>query len=143
MNIAKIVKFVIFGMGLLLLVVTVLIYNKTSQFIEASVIAEGVVIDLELYENAYHPIVQFKTSDKQKFEFRSSTGSNPPSHSAGEKVEVIYSSGNPDKAKINSFFSLWFGSLITGVMGILFLLVAIVITFVQKQKKITFTEYED
>ncbi|MDX1757914.1 MAG: DUF3592 domain-containing protein, partial [Marinobacter sp.] len=56
----------------------------------------------------------------RQVEFKSSTGSNPPSYSRGELVPVLYEAENPASARINGFFSLWGGALIVGVLGLIF-----------------------
>src|SRR6185312_1410410 len=39
---------------------------------------------------SYYPIVQFRTPDNARIEFKNSIGSNPPSHRPGDKVTVLY-----------------------------------------------------
>jgi hypothetical protein len=66
----------------------------------------------------------------EKIEFTSSTSSNPPRYSKGEKVEVLYLPTEPEKAKINSFFALWGGVVILGGMGGVFFLIGTSIVLV-------------
>lgn len=143
MNILTVVKIIFSAVGLILLGATVFIYINTAEFIKASATAEGVVVHVERVDDVYYPTVRFQTSDNKNIEFRSSTGSNPPSHSVGDNAEVMYSSDDPYNARINTFFSLWFGALLTGVIGLVFFFIVIVITLIQRQKKIKFVQYED
>lgn len=53
----------------------------------------------------------------------STAGSNPPSYSKGQKVEVLYLTTEPQNAKINDFFSIWGGSVILGGLGGVFFLI--------------------
>lgn len=43
----------------------------------------------------YYAIVRFRTDRNESVEFKDSFGSNPPSHQPGDKVTVLYLSGNP------------------------------------------------
>ncbi|WP_432015503.1 DUF3592 domain-containing protein [Streptomyces cucumeris] len=71
-------------------------------------------------EPAAYPVVEFTSKDGTRRTFRSSTGTNPPSHEKGDRVEVLYSADSPDDARINDFASLWLGPLIFGGLGLLF-----------------------
>ena len=68
-------------------------------------------------------MVQYVNEAGSRFEFKSSVRSSSPDYSRGEKVEVLYKPGNPEQAKIHSFFSLWGGISILGGLGALFFLV--------------------
>jgi len=71
----------------------------------------------------YKPLVQFTDNKGTLIEFSSSTSSNPPSYSVNEKVKVIYNPKSPNKAKIKSFFSLWGGATILGLIGLVFFII--------------------
>lgn len=71
----------------------------------------------------YKPLVKFIDDKGTPIEFLSSTSSNPPSYSVHEKVEVIYNPEFPNEAKIKSFFSLWGGATILGVLGLVFFII--------------------
>jgi len=45
------------------------------------------------------------------------------SYDKGEKVEVYYLPSKPRRAEINGFFSLWGGTTIVGVLGVVFFLI--------------------
>ena len=88
----------------------------------------------------YKPEVEFKTPNGKRIEFTSSSGTNPPSYSKGEVIEIFYDESLPQNAKINGFFSLWGGAIILGLMGIIFTLIgtSIFLTKHLKSKKIEF-----
>ncbi|MEV7090779.1 DUF3592 domain-containing protein [Streptomyces sp. NPDC093085] len=67
-----------------------------------------------------YPRVQFTAADGTWRNFRSDSGSNPPSYEVGEEVEVVYRADSPDDARIDGFLSLWLLPLIFGGMGLLF-----------------------
>ncbi len=121
LNIIK-YAFTIIGAGML--IGTLFIYLNTNKFLATCVLSEGTVIDLVSSRSddsyTYSPIVQFEDQYGNQVLFHSSNGSNPPSYSVGETVEVLFDPESPDDAKINGFFSLWGGVLILGILGTVF-----------------------
>jgi hypothetical protein len=99
---------------------------NVRDFIAAADRTEGVVIALRRQHSSnsttYVPVVRFQLP-KRQIEFDSGGGTNPPRYSIGEKVPVLYLATNPYQAKIDSFFSLWGGSVILGGMGSVFFLI--------------------
>lgn len=127
MKVIAIVKYVFTLVGIGMLVGAFLIYKSTSSFLAEATKAEGTVVDLVQSRSSdsttYRPVVHFINQNGQKIEFMSTTGSNPPSYSKGQKVEVLYRPTEPQNAKINGFFSLWGGSVIVGGLGGVFFLI--------------------
>jgi heme/copper-type cytochrome/quinol oxidase subunit 2 len=126
---SRIVKYAFSIVGLILLLVSLLLFVSTSQFVRKSAIATGTVVALEertdsddrtSYHPVYYPVVEFKIAENDTFRFESSFGSNPPSYRIGEKVEVLYDPASPGNAKIKSFLSLWVGVVILGILGFIF-----------------------
>jgi hypothetical protein len=107
-------------------------YHTTSQFIDQSLKAEGLVVDLVRSRSSrsgshkrrtsrgYAPVVEFTTESGDTIEFVSSTSSSPPRFKEGELVEVFYDPTSARKAKINRFHTLWAGTIIVGCMGVIF-----------------------
>jgi hypothetical protein len=97
--------------------------QNVRAFIAGAARAEGTVIELvSSYSSGsttWRPVVRFAAEGKT-VEFVSSSSSNPPSYSKGEKVTVLYSPGAPHDAKIEGFFSLWLGPIILGGIGSVF-----------------------
>jgi len=137
----NIIKYLFSVIGLGMLVGSFFLYQNTMEFLAAAVKTDGVVVDLVRSRSSdsttYAPTIRFKTTNGTMIEFTSSTSSNPPSYSRGELVAIIYLADDPDKAKINSFFSLWGGAVIVGVLGTAFFLIGfgIIIFGIRKQKK--------
>lgn len=128
MKVLAILKYAATLAGIAMLVGTFQIYKSTSSFVAEATRAEGTVIDLvrsrssSSWGNTYAPTVQFISQNGQTIEFVSSTGTNPPSYSKGQKVEVLYRPTEPQNAEINGFFSLWGSAiLVGGTGGVLFL----------------------
>jgi hypothetical protein len=127
MKVIAIVKYVFTLVGIGMLIGVFLIYKSTSLFLAEATKTEGTVVDLVQSRSSdsttYRPVVHFINQNGQKIEFMSTTGSNPPSYSKGQKVEVLYRPTEPQNAKINGFFSLWGGSAILGGLGGVFFLI--------------------
>lgn len=93
---------------------------------EGSAFAKGTVIDLILdrtersSHGVYYPVIRFKTARGEAIDFKSSTGSNPPTYKKGAQVQVRYLPDNPYQAKIDSFFSIWFFCILAAGIGIIF-----------------------
>ena len=127
MKALSIIKYLFTFLGLAMLIGSFYINEDTRSFIAQATKTEGTVVQLILsfsdHSRTYHPLVRFTDTNGKAIEFVSSTGSNPPGYSEGEKVEVLYLPAEPYKARLNSFFSLWGGSIIVGGLGTIFLLI--------------------
>ena len=126
MKAAVIIKYVFTLVGAAMLVGASLWYLNTTRFLATAESAQGTVVDLKPSisgdSTTYRPVVRFTSRKGEPVDFTSSVGSNPPSYSRGDKVEVVYQPGSPQQARINGFFSLWGGPLILGAMSVIFLL---------------------
>ena len=138
----SIIKIVFSFVGISALLVALLVYIITTSFLQTAEKANGVVIDLHRSVSSdsttYRPEVEFETLAGEKIRFISNTGSNPPSFSRGEKVEVLYQQDEPQQAKINTFLSLWLLPLLFGVLGFIFTAIGLSFVFypIYKRKKI-------
>ncbi|SDX72923.1 DUF3592 domain-containing protein [Marinobacter mobilis] len=123
----SIIKYVFSVIGIAMLVGASLLYNNTSDFLTRAVSAQGQVVDLVLSRSSdtttYYPVVVFRDASGRQVEFKSNSGTNPPSYTRGERVEVLYEPGEPEAARINGFFSLWGAAIIVGGLGLVFGLV--------------------
>lgn len=123
----KVIACVFSLIGLGLLIGSFFLYKNTSSFLEEAAKAEGVVVSLipsrSQNSTTYKPVFRFKDQKGVEIEIVSSTSSNPPSYSEGEKVEVLYLPADPKKAEINDFFSLWGAAVIVGGLGSVFFLI--------------------
>lgn len=138
MRTISIIKYVFTVIGLAMLVGAFFMYSDTREFLSKAVATEGTVTHLVRSRSSdsttYKPVVEFKNQNGGLVEFTSSIGSNPPSYSQGEVVEVLYQKASPEKAKIRDFFSLWGGPTILGGLGILFFTVGLLIILVGSLK---------
>ena len=144
----SIIKYTLAIAGLIVFVDASVSFFNTKEFIKTAEMAQGTVVDLHRSKSrsrsdlnsrlrnsfTYAPVVEFQTADGRKITFTSSTSSNPPSYSRGETVDVLYKALSPEQAKIKSFFSLWIGVLIAGMLGLVFFLIGIFIIFLGFKK---------
>ncbi|MDX2098999.1 MAG: DUF3592 domain-containing protein [Leptolyngbyaceae cyanobacterium bins.59] len=114
-------------------------YRNTSSFVKAASRSEGTVVDMVVVDTgvnnssrsrssiAYRPTIHFIDHTGEKVEFTSSVGTNPPSYSKGQKVEILYHPDEPENAQINDFGSLWGDSITLGGMGGGFLIIGMIL----------------
>ncbi len=134
----KVIAYVFTLVGIGILVGAFSLYRNTSSFVTEAFRSEGTVVDLVASRsNTYRPTIHFINQEGKKVEFTSSVGTNPPSYSKGQKVEILYHPTEPQNAKINDFFSLWGGSVILGGMGGVFFTIGtgIILVGVLKNRK--------
>lgn len=136
------IKYIFALIGAGMLVGAFFLFTGTQDFLKTAKTTQGTVVDLISSRSSdsvtYAPLIEFNTTDNSRIEFVSSNSSSPPSYSRGESVEVLYQESSPESAKINSFFSLWLGTIIVGVLGLIFFLIgmSIIIFGVSKSKMI-------
>lgn len=87
--------------------------------------ARGTVIEMVSNRDSdgdytYRPVVEFHDSGGERHAFTGSVGSNPPSRSTGETVDVIYQPWSPENATIDSFFDRFFLPFVFTGLGTLF-----------------------
>ncbi|MGN8225822.1 DUF3592 domain-containing protein [Gracilimonas sp. BCB1] len=115
--------FAIVGLGVLALGINLGI--ERYHFLQEAIPASGTVVDFHESSSddgyTYYPIVEFSPNGSfEAITFRHDTGSNPPSYSRGEVVEVLHAPDNPNNAIIDSGIFNWAISIFVGLFGILF-----------------------
>jgi hypothetical protein len=142
MKVLKIISVVFSVIGVGMLLGSFFIFSNTSRFIAGAVEAEGKVIALDRSSSSsssgsrsttYRPVVEFTSSTGKRIEFTSNVGSSPPSHRVGEPVTVLYNPADPYRARIKSFFQLWFGFLIVFFLGLVFAAIGLGMIFVRSR----------
>jgi len=117
---------IIFGsifslVGICMLVGSFYSYNQTQKFISSSVSTTGTVSELRLSvsdrSRVYYPTIKFKTQQGETIETELNVGSNPPEHTVGEQVTILYDPNNPRDANVNSFLSLYFVAVVLLGLG--------------------------
>jgi hypothetical protein len=115
---------IFFGVGLLLLVIAIFLIYRTRRFLARAVDTTGTVISFVTSHSSeggvtYKPVVQFQVGG-QVVQFVDSMGSSPPSYEVGEVLPVKYDPLNPQKARPNKPFRLWFAPGLLILMGAIF-----------------------
>jgi len=113
------------GVGLVFAAIGGWFFLDDRDLAAGGVRTQGTVIELVESRDSdgdysYRPRVEFFAPDGTRHEFTGRVGSSPPSHSAGETVEVIYAPDRPDRAMIDGFFDRFLVPLVFGGMGSLF-----------------------
>jgi len=115
--------YVFLGVGILLLVLASLLWNRTRGFVARAASTRGTVTELiEVRDNdggssTFKPVVRFASPTGEEITFTSSYSSRPPAYDVGETVDVLFVPGD---ARIKGFGSLWLGPLILGGLGTVF-----------------------
>ncbi len=99
-------------------------YLQDRTLVEGALSARGTVLQLAVSSDSdgysYRPVVMFVDAQGSRHVFTGQVGSNPPSHSPGERVTVLYRPEAPDKAVIDSVLERFFVPLMLAGMGTLF-----------------------
>lgn len=139
MKVIATVKYVFTAVGAAMLAGAFLLYQNTRTFVEDATRTEGTVVELVESRSSdsttYRPVVDFTTSTGETIRFTSSSGSNPPSYSVGEKVALFYLADAPQQAKIDGYFSLWGAPTIVGGLGSVFFLIGAGVMLVPMLKR--------
>jgi hypothetical protein len=72
----------------------------------------GQVVQLDVVNGVYKPVVVFRDSKGNRIQFTDPQGSKPAAYKVEDRVEVIYPPDHPEKAKINSLFEVWITPLL-------------------------------
>lgn len=123
----KFVRIFLAVAGLVVLGVSLWLYQSTSRFIADASRAPGVVIDIERSRSSdnsstYYPVVRFTSADGVERTFVPSWGSSSPRYQRGQAVQILYTPARPEEAEIEDFVSLWLLPLVLGLVGGVFLL---------------------
>jgi hypothetical protein len=113
--------------GGLLVLIAVFLFSRTRSFVARAEAAKGTVTDMVYRRNSsdstsggYSAVYQFKTLDGQTIVKQDSLLSNPPRFKVGQEIDILYEPGNPNKASINTWMSLYFLPALLGGIGLIF-----------------------
>ena len=112
------------GISLILLALGGYSYWQETQFLKTAYHVTGTVTDLDMNDNSYCPVIEFKTQEGKPVRFYGNVCSNPPAYDIGQKVELAYDTPEVNKVQMTeSFFSKYGGAVIFGFIGGLFLVI--------------------
>lgn len=108
-------KFLIF-IGVLCCILSVVFLSRSSYVVLSYKETKGVIIDIQENGNMKIPIFKFNDEKDVTHIVKSKFSSTENTFSLKERILVLYSPTNPEKAYINSFTTLW----VVGLFGLLF-----------------------
>ena len=97
---------------------------EAAEFLDATVRTDGTVIALQRERSVKgfdldHPVVRFVAPETgETVEFKSRLGIRPSPFAVADRVEVAYDPGDPSRARINSFWTIWFLPMLLGAFGL-------------------------
>jgi hypothetical protein len=106
--------------GALLLAIGFFIWSSTRRFMESSLEAEGTVVAFNRSaKGGYAPVFEYRASGRQ-IQVAESLYSSPPQFELGEKVPIRYDPENPESARIDRPFNLYFAPVLLAGLGLIF-----------------------
>jgi hypothetical protein len=137
----KIIVSIFMGVTVLMLFISIIAAANTCWVLFNEKSVEGRVVDLVVrYDdqgnNFYYPVVNFVMLNGSRNTVQMSEGSWPAAYTIDEKITVIYNPEKPNEAHIqtnSSTIAQWILPLITGTLGIAFLLATLLVRWILKQ----------
>ena len=123
------------GVAVLMLVIATITSISTGFTHAKEQRIQGYVIELVTRTDAdgdlfYYPTIRFVLPDGSRQTVQTTEGSWPPAYKVDESVTIVYDPEHPDQARIDSFagaLSLWIVPLVTGILGVAFLLATLLV----------------
>jgi hypothetical protein len=118
--------------SLILIVVGVVNWVRTRQFVETAQRTTGTVIAFVPRQGrrgpTYSPTVRFKAIDGSVIEFTESLSTRPPGYEIDEEVTVLYDPQDNRRARVfKSTWRLYYYALLFGGLGIIFFVVYLIV----------------
>jgi hypothetical protein len=127
-NSLKIGGWIFVIVGAIDLAASLFFYVHARNFVKSASRAEGTITkfveekDSDSDAVIYYPVYTFHDSQGQDHEITSSSGSSLSGYKVGQTVAVLYSPDQPEKAKLDGFFDIWFLTVLlvgSGTFGLL------------------------
>ena len=124
---------IFFLVGAGVLVGDFFITTGTVSFLNSSTKTDGSIVNIVQSRSSdsgnymYAPEVSFIDASGQTITFTSGVSSSYSSYKVGDKVSVLYDKNNSRIARINTFFQLWFATIVMSVVGVIFFLIGLFI----------------
>jgi len=117
-----------------MLIAAPVISFHTWQFTRTAKRTNGTVIEMRAQADkdsgggaAYAPTFRFQDARGSQHTVSSSIYSAPPEFRVGESVMVLYASGDPQSARIDSYWQVWGLPSLLGILGSFDLLVGVIV----------------
>lgn len=109
-------------------------YMSTNSFLKTAEKTHGTVLDVVERRTSdgtmYYPVYSFVDVYGTEHKIYSKSGSYPPRYDVGDPISILYDPENPKEIKMDSFVSLWMGSIVAGVLGIIPFFIGALLLFV-------------
>jgi hypothetical protein len=143
----RLAMWALFAAGVAVLGLAGSLVADTRSFLARAQTANGVVVDLVAShstsssfgrnsQDVYCPVVEFAGPGGRPITFRSDTGTSPPAFRRGEKVIVHYDPAEPEKARLDGFFDLWFFPALVGGFGAIALFIGCVGLLLERSERL-------
>jgi len=126
MKFLRVFSYVFLGVGLLMLVIAIFLWNNTRGFLAHAQEGQGTVIELiEVRDSdggssTWKPRVKYAAPSGEEIIFNASFSANPAPYQVGEVVPVLFVPQDPHEARIKGYSSLWLGPTILSGLGVIF-----------------------
>ena len=121
--------------GGILVLIGFVILMRTRSFMASAQQTKGTVIRMVSSSGSdgisYAPVFQFKSINGATIEVAEKLYSNPPQFKTGQEVDILYDPQDPQHARVNKGFNLYFTPALLGGMGLLFFGVGIILLFIK------------
>ncbi len=117
--------FGIVGLGMLAGAIWIGVSNQ-------ELVNNGILVTATVVDDPYQPTFEYELYG-QKYEYYSSTSTDPPAYSLGEKVEMYVNPTDAQDVLVNTFSDRWLGITILGFMGLIFSGVGFGVTFAMRR----------
>jgi len=104
--------------GFILLTVSLYKLKQSLDFIRRSEQAIGTVTSLEESDGAYSPVFAVKTKESGEIIYHHAAASKPADWAVGEEAIFLYDPGNPDSARMKSYFWLFDWAIVLMALAI-------------------------
>jgi len=96
------------AIGILFLVFSLILFNRSVQFLQTGGRATATVIRLESTSgkknSSVRPIFSFTTITNQEITYVHSVSSYPPAWKIGEQATIVYDQNKPERVKLLTYF---------------------------------------
>ena len=135
-------------MGVAFAAVGVAWWQGTRSFVQTAERTEGTVVELLERQStsrssngrrstsiSFSPVVEYTDHQGKQHKHYSTTSTNPPMYSVGDKVPMLFDPNRPAVAKIDHWVNLYLAPIVFTVLGAVFLLVTIIMVFIAARPK--------
>jgi len=106
---------------------------NTKSFLNKAERTNGTVLDVVEQRTSdgtmFYPVYSFVDVYGTQHKIYSKSGSYPPRYDVGDLIPILYDPENPKEIKMDSFVSLWMGTIVAGVLGVIPFLIGVLFLF--------------